>query len=156
MKTSLKILLGISSLLLAYCHQEPIVSDLTPREDNLVGRWNEIAEKIPFVDSTGHVIDSIDVRAEYKFLPDHRFTCSNENWMNATHGVWQFDSTEQELRLYPNASNPVSIDPQAKITDSWFIENLTDQELKVDHFHESQLPNDTVTVVFFRSFYKVH
>lgn len=73
----------LGTCLFLACQRETVTFVLSPQEEKLIGKWQEIANKLPIRDSSGMVIDSLDISAQYEFKADYTFTSQNEFFTNA-------------------------------------------------------------------------
>ena len=128
--------------------EEPNLLNLTPNEEKLIGQWHEIGPKVPFVDSLGNVIDSIDVNATYTFNSDF-FYLADEYPLTGIEGMWSFDSVYSVIYIDPN------IVDSYQTNNKWYIIHFDSSLLEVSHFFDYNLPNDTTTISVVRKFKRI-
>ncbi len=155
MKMGIFSLFGLGSLIvLSFCSPSSsttIIEDRNGDEPTLIGRWKESHRIMLIGDTTGAIIDSVDISATYEFFDDSTFTSINDEWYNKpTSGLWRFDSTETQVYLFPKATSFDAIDPSASIPDIWQVENLNSDELHVGHIHEIYFPDGSIMLTNFR------
>ncbi|MCB0523759.1 MAG: hypothetical protein H6576_08020 [Lewinellaceae bacterium] len=94
----------LGTCLFLACQRETVTFVLSPQEEKLIGKWQEIANKLPIRDSSGMVIDSLDISAQYEFKADYTFTSQNEFFTNAESGTWifQYPDSNSNLFIYPD------------------------------------------------------
>ena len=141
----------ISLLSACYPSPEPPVVLLSPKEEKLLGTWQEIRPKIAHYDGAGNFIDSVDISSVYTFQNDYTFTAENETWINASSGTWTFDTLENKIALDPLISG----NPMAGQRDHlWAILTLDSAVLEVYHHYEFFTLSDTGNIILPRNFVK--
>ena len=131
-------------------HEDPPLLNLTPTETQIVGQWHEVGPKIPSLDSLGNFIDSVDINATYTFNENYTFVADEyPHPQPGIQGSWLFNSLDSAIYFTP------TIIDATQTNHIWYIIKFDSTLLQVNHFFDSNLPNDTTTVSFIRKFVKL-